>query len=119
MKKIVILILTILILGGCGGYKVAKKYRASYKTINLKEDLKISKKSNASLIDVRTYDEYQKGHYDKAINIPFDNLKSITDKISKDDILIVYAKNEEESKKAVYALIDDGYSLVYDLGAYK
>lgn len=118
MKKILIIILCIIFLFGCTSNKVVKKYKATYKVINLTETKKLLKKGNTVLIDVRSEDEYNKKHLSKAINIYYDDIDTIIDEISKDSVVIIYAKTNKISKKTVNKVIDLGYSLVYDLGSY-
>lgn len=74
---------------------------------------------NSILVDVRTSSEYQEGHLDKAINIPYDEIvKGISKRgVNLETHIIVYCKSGGRSKKAFKALKDAGYINVYDLGA--
>ena len=117
MKKMIIIIVCLILLCGCGN--VAKEYRATYKTISLKETKKLYKEGNTQIIDVRSEKAYNKKHIKGATNIPYDDINDIINMISKDEIVIIYGASKKESKKASYKVIDMGYSLVYDLGAYK
>jgi len=112
MKKIFILIISCFIICGCttaskdGNNNLTKN---EIKNIMLTKDYKI--------IDVRTKEEYDSGHVEDAINIPYDELQ---DKINfnKDIILFVYCKSGNRSNIAYNTLNQLGYE-VYDLGAYE
>ena len=91
MKKILI-ILTIIILTGCGNKKVTAN-----KT-------------------VRTKEEYEEGHVKDAINIPYDEINENI-KLDKNKTIMVYCKSGKRSSIAYATLKDLGYD-VYDLGAY-
>lgn len=103
---------------GCGS-NVAKEYKATYKTISLKETKRLYEEGNTKIVDVRSESLYEKKHIKGAINIPYKGINNIINMISKDEIVIIYGANKKESKSASIKVIDMGYSLVYDLGAYK
>lgn len=69
---------------------------------------------NTIIIDVRTEEEYNERHIDRAINIPVDNIKNI--KINKNKTIVVYCRSGVRSKKAYDILLSMGYTDVYDLG---
>lgn len=103
MKKVVLIVVSLLILSGCN----------SNKELNYKE---IMKTEEYIIIDVRTKEEYAKGHIKNAINIPYDLIDKDLD-ISKEKIIFVYCKSGNRSNKAYNTLKSLGYN-VYDLGAY-
>lgn len=69
---------------------------------------------NTIIIDVRTEEEYNERHIDRAINIPVDNIKNI--KIKKNKTIVVYCRSGVRSKKAYDILVSMGYTDVHDLG---
>ena len=71
----------------------------------------------AILIDVRTKEEYDEGHLDKAINISYDEVVSKLKDYDKDTPIIVYCRSGNRSAKAYQSLQDAGYTNLYDLGA--
>ena len=105
MKKILI-ILTIIILTGCGNKKVTAN-----KTLD-----QILKDNNYQIVDVRTKEEYEEGHVKDAINIPYDEINENI-KLDKNKTIMVYCKSGKRSSIAYATLKDLGYD-VYDLGAY-
>ena len=69
---------------------------------------------NTIIIDVRTEEEYNERHIDRAINIPVDNIQNI--KIKKNKTIVVYCRSGVRSKKAYDILLSMGYTDVHDLG---
>ena len=112
MKKILLLILIILFTG-CSSNNV------TYQQIdNDKFNHIITNNNPYTIIDVRTFSEYQEGHIENAINIPVDGITSDTVKnINLDEIIIVYCRSGNRSKQAALKLIDLGYTNVFDYGA--
>lgn len=70
---------------------------------------------NTIIIDVRTEEEYNERHIDRAINIPVDNIPNI--KIEKNKTIVVYCRSGVRSKKAYDILLSMGYTDVHDLGS--
>lgn len=68
------------------------------------------------IVDVRTREEYELGHIEKAINIPYDELDENVD-LDKEKIIFVYCKSGNRSKIAYNILKELDYT-VYDLGAF-
>ena len=105
-KKIISLLVCLLLLTGCDGGS------ASYKTITENEATELIS-NNAVIIDVRGNIEYESGHIVGAINIPVDNISSVD--YDKDTVIIVYCASGVRSANAANALIDLGYTNVYNL----
>ena len=118
-KKFLILIVAVLLLVGCG--KKENKVIESGKITcsQMKEIMKGD--NNPQLIDVRTKEEYDEGHLDDAINIPYDVIVNPGvkeyDSILEDTPIIVYCKSGNRSGQAYNSLKMAGYKNVYDLGA--
>lgn len=74
-------------------------------------------KQGAKLIDVRTKQEYNEGHFDNAILIPYfeiaKNIKSIIP--NQEQEIIVYCENGGRSRKAYKTLNNMGYNNIYNL----
>ena len=101
MKKILVIVLSILILGGCN---------------KVNNDLQsIIDENNYVIVDVRTKDEYNEGHLKDSINIPYDEIEENV--FDKSKTILVYCKSGARSKKAYNSLKKMGYK-AYDLGAY-
>ena len=69
------------------------------------------------LIDVRTPEEYQKGHMQNSVNIPVEEIRSI--QISdKNAVIRVYCKSGARSARAKKILESMGYTNVINLGGF-
>ncbi|MCL1148410.1 rhodanese-like domain-containing protein [Shewanella sp. 10N.261.52.F9] len=77
--------------------------------------------AGALVIDVRTPGEFAQGHLPNAINIPYQQITSelTTKEIAKDRSIIVYCRSGNRSGIANKMLVTDGYSNVYNGGAYQ
>lgn len=118
MKKILWIVVLLVVITGCGNEKIDGE--ALYKTIEVAVAQEFVNNDKAILIDVRTLEEYEEGHIEDAINMPFDTisketLKNVTN--SKIDNIIVYCKSGERSRKAAIKMLELGYTNVYDLGS--
>lgn len=72
-------------------------------TLDFKHDTDIK------LLDIRSKEEYGKGHLKNAINIPIDTLQNYLTYFSTDDKLYVYSQEGKESIIAVSLLRKHGY----------
>lgn len=79
-------------------------------------DLPEYRKRGAILIDVRSIDEYNKGHLNGSINIPHERILEGVRRYPKNTILILYCSTGSRSKIASNLLLSMGYLNVYDLG---
>lgn len=70
----------------------------------------------ALLLDVRTPQEYQRGHVDNARNIPVDVLQDRLSELPKDQPIVVYCQSGKRSARAMSMLKGAGFSQIYDLG---
>ena len=114
MKKILVVLICMLLLCGCGNkeeeVEVAKVNKISCNDINTIE--------NAVLIDVRTAEEFNEGHLDNAINvsstvIKFNIKAHVTD---LETPIIVYCRSGRRSAESADILVNLGYKNVYDMG---
>ncbi|MBK8252815.1 MAG: rhodanese-like domain-containing protein [Polyangiaceae bacterium] len=71
----------------------------------------------ATLVDVRSPEEFTEGHIQGAVNVPVGELGGKLASIPKDKPVVVYCHSGMRSKRAASALKDAGYTQVYDLGA--
>ena len=124
MKKIIIFLIALLLITGCGkDEQAAETENGSGSTV---QPIKCAKMKNMLdeekdivLIDVRTKAEYEEQHLSKAINIPNETIRDIKnhEEITEDTIIIVYCRSGARSKNSANELIKMGYKNVYDLGA--
>lgn len=69
---------------------------------------------NYLVIDVRSKEQYDKGHIDKAVNIPLERLRDEISNLSKDKKIVVYCNKGTTGNMAQNILINNGYE-VYNL----
>ena len=73
----------------------------------------------ALLLDVRTNEEYQEKHGEKALNIPLTNIQAgVLPQVTQDTPIYVYCRSGNRSAQAVELLKKAGYTKVTDIGAY-
>lgn len=74
-----------------------------------------------TLVDLRDYDDYIKGHIPYAVHVPFDQLEDQIEQFSKDKINILYSYSLlcQKSKKAAYFLASEGYLVKELIGGFK
>ncbi|MCS6857626.1 MAG: rhodanese-like domain-containing protein [Sandaracinaceae bacterium] len=70
----------------------------------------------ATLLDVRTPEEYQEKHIEGAILIPVQELEKRIDEIPKDRPVVVYCRSGARAHRAALILQKHGYQ-VFELGA--
>ena len=83
-----------------------EEYTAKYKDV----------KTPHTLLDVRTADEFRDGHIPSAVNISLQELEQKLTRIPKNKPVIIYCRSGNRSAHAARALLQAGYSEVYDLG---
>ena len=118
MKRLFVLSLLCVSICGCNSNEV-NNVEIKNVTCDEKNEL-LKDNENAMLIDVRTKEEYDSGHIEKAINIPYDEIVdtlSTNGTIDFDTPIIVYCKSGGRSSMAAESLKDAGYKNIYDLGA--
>jgi phage shock protein E len=73
------------------------------------------------IIDVRTKTEYQEGHLEEALLIPFDQIENRISKSvpSKETPILVYCRSGNRATIAKESLEKLGYAQVYNLGGYE
>ena len=80
---------------------------------NAKTILKNDK--NAILVDVRSPQEYKEVHLDGSINIPLYDLERNTEKINKQNTIILYCQSGNRSNKALEILEEQGCTSIYQI----
>jgi rhodanese-related sulfurtransferase len=69
-----------------------------------------------TLVDVRTAEEFVGGYISGAVNISLQELDGKMAKIPKDKPVVIYCRSGNRSAYAARALLQAGYTDVYDLG---
>jgi len=73
--------------------------------------------SDAVVLDIRSADEFSKGHINRALNIPLADLKSNTDKLDKyrGHPVLIYCNSGSTSMRAGKILQDKGFDNINSL----
>lgn len=77
--------------------------------------------AGATVIDVRTAEEFAAGHLDNAINIPFEEIaaKINTLDIAKDTQIVLYCRSGRRSGIAFDTLVAEGFTQSYNGGGFE
>ena len=114
MKRILPILLSLLLLTGCGGNSAD-----GYQQITQEEAKEMMDTQEVIILDVREQDEYDSGHIPGAVLLP---LGSISEESAarvipeKDTTVLVYCRSGSRSKKAAKALAELGYTGIYEFG---
>jgi hydroxyacylglutathione hydrolase len=92
------------------GYAVIAGNEVTYKNIDVDGlKLKIDDQENVLIIDIRDEEEFNKEHIKGAIYMPFENIISRKDDLSKEKEIIIYDKAGYRSKLVTESLVKEGF----------
>ena len=114
MKRILPLLLSLLLLAGCGGNAAA-----GYQQITQEEAKAMMDSQEVIILDVQEQDEYDSGHIPGAVLLPVGTIDDTTAAQvipEKDSTVLVYCRSGNRSKTASAALADLGYTNIYEFG---
>ena len=118
MKRILTpVLLLVMILAACG--QTTGEREAVYMNITATEAKEImDSETGYVILDVRTEEEYAKGHVPGAILIPDYEIETRAEEElpDKDQMLLVYCRSGRRSKLAAEALVELGYTNIYEFG---
>ena len=107
---IIVLIVAIIVV-----MSFSKSSESVIQTLNSEEVSEIIQDESLIIIDVRTEEEYESGHIEKAINIPYTEIESKVN-YDKDQAIAVYCRTGVRSSEAAKTLEKMGYTKIYNLG---
>ena len=117
MKRIIPLFLVLMLLVSACGSKTAEVN--TYTQITQEEAKKMIDKQDVIILDVREPDEFNSGHILNAVLLPVGSINEETAAEvipEKDSIVLVYCRSGNRSKMASHALVQLGYTNVYEFG---
>jgi len=125
LKLLAVVTLLSVTLSSCGQNSAKKETKGleiqSVQTQSISElispaDLN-AKLGDIQLIDVRTPNEFNRGHIKNAININFynGNFYEQMSKLDKNKEIYIYCRSGNRSSKAAYKLKEQGFTKIYDL----
>ena len=82
----------------------------------------MEEQADAAILDVREQDEYDAGHIPGAVLLPVGTISEETAASAipeKDTVVLVYCRSGNRSKTASQALVDLGYTQIYEFGGIK
>ena len=121
MKRMTALILSLLLLTGCGAAP-SLTADASYQQISQEEAARIMESGEDYVIlDVRTPEEFASGHIPGAVNIPNESIgtQKPAELPDTQQQILVYCRSGNRSKQASQKLADLGYTNVLEFGGIK
>lgn len=110
MKKKLISLVSLLFVVGYGSN--------NYQTVDSQKAYALINDYDVTIIDVRSADEYKRGHIVDAINIDVEVISDEVEDIVKDKSkkVLVYCQSGSRAKTASQKLVDLGYMDVYNIG---
>ena len=114
MKRILPILLSLLLLTGCGGNSAD-----GYQQITQEEAKEMMDTQEVIILDVREQDEYDSGHIPGAVLLPVGSIDEDTAAEvipEKDSTVLVYCRSGNRSKTASSALAELGYTNIYEFG---
>ena len=118
MKKLILIMLTMLVLTACGQDK-ENVQEAVYVNITAKEAKEIMDSQKGYIIlDTRTQEEYDEGHIPGAIVISHDEILEKAEDVltDKNQLILVYCRSGRRSKLAAEDLVKLGYTNIKEFG---
>ena len=118
MRRMIPVLLTLLLLAGCGG----GEKEVSYQQISQEEAKEMMDTQEVIILDVREQDEYDSGHIPDAVLLPVGTIDEDTASAvipEKDSTVLVYCRSGNRSKTASAALAGLGYTNIYEFGGIK
>ena len=115
MKRMIPLLLSLLLLAGCGG----NTPDGAYQQITQEDAKEMMDTQEVIILDVREQAEYDSGHIPGAVLLPVGTIDETTAAEvipEKDFTVLVYCRSGNRSKTASSTLAELGYTNIYEFG---
>ena len=115
MKRMISLLLSLLLLAGCG----RNTANGAYQQITQEDAKEMMDTQEVIILDVREQDEYDSGHIPGAVLLPVGMIDETTaaEVIPEtDSTVLVYCRSGNRSKTASSTLAELGYTNIYEFG---
>ena len=119
MKRCLIaFVVALMLLCGCSNQSATNE-TDTYTQITQERAKEMMDEESVIILDVREQNEFDSGHIPEAVLLP---VGTITDSTAsavipeKDSVVLVYCRSGNRSKTASQALVDLGYSNIYEFG---
>lgn len=87
-----------------------------FHNINIRNILQEALNYGGIIVDVRSRDEFMKGHIPMAINIPIENIKAGNVSLPKGKVILVYCETGGRSAMAARELSNRGFKVINTIG---
>ena len=111
----IILLVMVLLMAGCGKTTVENQYQQ----ISQEEAKNMMDTQEVIVLDVREQSEFDADHIPEAVLLPVGTITEATAAAvipEKDSVVLVYCRSGNRSKTASQALVDLGYTNVFEFG---
>ncbi|WP_151075692.1 rhodanese-like domain-containing protein [Flintibacter sp. KGMB00164] len=115
MKRMISLLLSLLLLAGCG----RNTADGAYQQITQEDAKEMMDTQEVIILDVREQAEYDSGHIPGAVLLPVGTIDETTAAEvipEKDSTVLVYCRSGNRSKTASSTLAELGYTNIYEFG---
>lgn len=114
---LVLMLMSIVIFTGCSAGTSADS--SGYRQVSAEEAKSMmDSQTGYVILDVRTQEEFDSGYIPDAVLLPYDEVKEKAESLlsDKDQLILVYCRSGNRSKKASSALVELGYTNVVEFG---
>ena len=96
----------------------SEEEKVSYQCISQDEAKRLMDEGNCIVLDVREQSEYDEGHIENAVLLPYTEIDRRAEQVlpDKDALILVYCRSGRRSKIGAQSLADLGYTNVKEFG---